>query len=331
MFETTKEIKKFGNICMKTQKELKRYLYSVLSNAGYKPICQDGFLYAKGELPYLVTAHMDTVHKVQCNRYSVHRFKGMHRIQSKDGIGGDDRCGIYMILQMISDGYKPSILFCEDEEIGCIGSGKFCKTEYINDLIEMKYLIELDRANDKDAVFYDCDNPEFTDFIIKTTGYKEALGSFTDIVELSEASGVASVNFSCGYYKAHTTQEYVVFEEMVNTIKIVEKLLRTECEQFEFIPCKYTYKSGQDWYSYYYDDWYGYSDYTPSISNKKKKDMCGMEILYNEYSANKKGEYYPQEMSEWVPGESEVECLGNFFMNHPYVCFNDILDWYPYY
>ena len=330
MFDTAKEIRKFGEICMKTQKELKRYLYSVLANSGYKPVCQDGFLYAKGELPYLVTAHMDTVHKVQCDRYSIHRFKGMHRIQSKDGIGGDDRCGIYMILRMVRDGYKPSILFCEDEEIGCIGSGKFCKTEYINDLLDMKYLIELDRANANDAVFYECDNPEFTKFITETTGYKEAMGSFTDIVELSEASGIASVNFSCGYYQAHTTSEYVVFEEMENTLKVVEKLLRTDCEQFEFIPCKYS--SGKGWFSSYYsryDDWYDYANYKPTISSKSKKDMYGMEILYNEY-VKENGEYVITEMQEWIEGKSEAECFGNFFMTHTDVCFGDILDWYPY-
>ena len=330
MFDMIKEIKKFGEICMKTQKELKRYLYSVLLSNGYKPICEDGFLYAEGELPYLVTAHMDTVHKVQCDRYSIHKFKGMHRVQSKDGIGGDDRCGVYMILRMVRDGYKPSILFCEDEEIGSVGAGKFCKTQYLNDLLNMKYLIELDRANENDAVFYDCDNPEFTKFITETTGYKEAMGSFSDIVELSEASGVASVNFSCGYYRAHTTQEYVMFEEMENTIKVVEKLLRTECEQFEFIPRKY---SGYSWYSNYYskdDDWYNYANYMPTISSKNKKNIYGMEVLYNEYRLLENGEYRSTEAQDWVEGESEMECLGSFFMTHPDICFGDVIDWYPY-
>jgi hypothetical protein len=251
----------------------------------------------------------------------------MHRIQSKNGIGGDDRCGVYMILKMIRDGYKPSILFCEDEEIGCIGAGKFCKTEYLNDLLDLRYLIELDRANENDAVFYDCDNPEFTKFITETTGYKEAFGSFTDIVDLSEASGVASVNFSCGYYKAHTTQEYVIFEEMVNTIKVVEKLLRTECEQFEFIPAKI---SGRSWYTSYYDDWYAYANYEPTIGSKSKKEMCGMEILYNSYAIDQNGEYQPEELQDWVAGESIAECFGNFFMMHSDVCYGDVIDYYPY-
>lgn len=317
-----KEIKRFGDICTKTQREVKRYLYSVLISNGYKPVCEEGFLYAKGELPYLVTAHMDTVHKKQCDRYSVHKYKGNHRIQSKDGIGGDDRCGIYMIVRMILDGYRPSILFCEDEEIGSIGAGKFCKTDYINNL-DVHYMIELDRANSRDAVFYDCDNKEFTDYILTNSGYEEAMGSWSDICELSEASGIASVNFSCGYYKAHTVQEYVIFEEMQNTLRMVEKLLRLECEDFEYIPAVHYatrfYKSDDEWYEEYFGCLYG----------NKKKEIVGMEIMYNNYKAVN-NTYYPEEDVECVEGTSERECFGEFFMRHPDTCFSDVLDWYTY-
>ena len=317
--EREKEMVRFGNICMKTQPELKRYLYSVLASSGYKPISMDGFLYAKGDLPYLVTAHMDTVHKVQCDRYSIHKYKGKHRIQSKDGIGGDDRCGVWMIVRMVLDGYRPSILFCEDEEIGSIGASKFCRTPYVNDLEDMRYLIELDRANENDAVFYDCDNPEFTEFIIKTTGYVENMGSFSDIVELSDNCGIASVNLSCGYYKAHTTSEYVIFEEMENTLKVVEKLLRTECKQFKFIRKEYS-----NWYD---DDWYGYN-YYGSLYGKNKKIENGMEILFNKYLRGGDGSYIAQEDSYWATGKSELECLGDFFVNNADVCFGDIIDYY---
>ena len=316
----TKEMRRFGDICCKTQAELKRYLYSILQSNGYKPICQDGFLYAKGEMPYLVTAHMDTVHTVQCKRYSIYKYKGKHRIQSKSGIGGDDRCGIWMIVRMILDGYRPSILFCEDEEVGGVGSDKFCKTDYLKDLMDMKYIIELDRANAKDAVFYNCDNKEFTKYIEDNTGYIEEWGSFSDISTLCPECGVAGVNLSCGYYKAHTTQEYVIFEEMENTLRVVEKLLRLECEQFDYIPAKHKTRGffTESWYTGYYDSLYGNKSFS--------REITGMEILYQEYQL--RGEtYYPQEDSEWVWGESEAECLGKFFKSHPDTCYNDILDY----
>lgn len=320
-----KEIKRFGNICTKTQPELKNYLYSVLKSNGYNPVSEDGFLYAKGELPYLVTAHMDTVHKVQVSRYSVHRFKGMHRIQSKVGIGGDDRCGVWMIVRMVLDGYRPSILFCEDEEIGSVGAGKFCKTKYLDDLCDMRYLIELDRAHEKDAVFYDCDNKDFTKFILETTEYHEEMGSFSDIVELSENSGIASVNLSCGYYNAHKTSEYVMFEEMQNTLKVVEKLLRTECQQFEYVPkARYGFFK-----NYYDDDWYLYYDSKMKPSTKKSAATYGgLEIVYNTYTKEKDGTYTPEDMCEYVNGDTLEECFEIFFITHPDICYGDVIDYY---
>ena len=320
----TKEIKRFGEICCKTQLEVKRYLYSVLVSNGYKPVSEDGFIYAKGELPFLVTAHMDTVHKNQCKRYSIHRFKGKHRIQSKDGIGGDDRCGIWMIVRMVLDGYRPSILFCEDEEIGSIGARKFCRTQYVYDLMDLNYLIELDRANENDAVFYECDNPEFTKYITEKTGYEEAIGSFSDIVELSETCRIASVNFSCGYYKPHTTQEYVIFEEMDNTLKVVESLLRDkECKQYEFIEKQYNYYKGM-----FDDGWYGYG-YGTSSYTSNNMSIEGLEIMYGNYIKDENGEIIYTEEYDFAFGETINECLGEFFIRHPQICYDDILDYTP--
>ena len=54
-----------------------------------------------------------------------------------------------------------------------------------------------------------------------------------------------------------------------------------------------------------------------------------MEIVYNEY-VKQNGEYVPTEMQDWVDGETQGECFGNFFMTHPDICFGDVLDWYPY-
>lgn len=55
----------FIDICRMTQDELKGFLLEALQLAKYKPLNGDGWVYAKGEIPILLTAHMDTVHKVQ--------------------------------------------------------------------------------------------------------------------------------------------------------------------------------------------------------------------------------------------------------------------------
>ena len=42
-----------------------------------------------------------------------------------DGIGGDDRCGVFNILDILSQGYLPHVIFSWNEEIGGVGATKF--------------------------------------------------------------------------------------------------------------------------------------------------------------------------------------------------------------
>lgn len=301
--------KKFISICKKSQSELKEYLFQFMKVNGYQPISGDGYLYAKGtNVPVLLTAHMDTVHDervqqvIQCNDI----------LSSPQGIGGDDRCGIFMIMRIIAKtDLRPSILFCEDEEIGGVGASKFTRETVSFGLSSLKFIIELDRANANDAVFYECDNPEFTDWICKNGGFKEAYGSFSDICVLSPASGVASVNLSCGYYKQHTKAEYVNVTEMYDVIHrvigLLEKAQLEETPQFEFIEADYGWDYGLFSMGYH----------------KAKSTFYGMEISYFEMETGK-------ELEEWVNGRNEMECFGTFFTMHPNICYNDILDYMLY-
>ena len=348
----------FINLCKTSQEDLKRILETALEALGYEDIYSgDGYLYAKGTIPVLLTAHMDTVHKDLVKDYYEYYDKenDQHIISSPQGIGGDDRCGIYMILEIIKT-HKCSVLFCEDEESGCIGSGKFCLTELIEDLKEMKYLIELDRKDSKDAVFYDCDNDDFTKFIEENTGYKKAWGSCSDISNLSPACKVASVNFSCGYYNAHTTSEYVIVEEMIDTINVVKKLLDVECEQFEYIEKKYNYGNYGYNYGYgYYDYGYGYEGYGKNKGSKNYDDYYDDYYdryydgygRYNERHHNKSNKnssrriqeedkslaiYIFDDMGERMVmyisnAKTEEEAFGRFFINNPEYCYGDVYDY----
>ena len=343
----------FVNLCRHTQDTLKMLLERKLLAAGYgEVISGDGYIYAKGNIPILLTAHMDTVHKIPV--IDVYEYydeeKKQHIISSPQGIGGDDRCGIYMILELIKT-HKCSVMFCEDEESGCIGSTKFATTKLIDELSDLKYLIELDRANSDDAVFYDCENDEFTDFILTNTGYKNAWGSCSDISVLSPACKIASVNFSCGYYNAHTTSEYVIVEEMLNTIDMVRELLDVECEQFEYIEKQYSFgKYGTYSWDDYYDGFYGrysggYSDgyYWRDKSNYTTKNKDNDKD--NEMSRAKKKEIaygYSEERSLYITVYNEEiedmliyisngitvdDAFGKFFRANPDLCFSDVFDY----
>ena len=269
-----------------------------------------------------------------------------HTISSPQGIGGDDRCGIYAVLKIIESGYIPYVLFCEDEEIGGVGSNKFCKTKYITELSNLKFLIELDRANANDLVFYSNANQDWIDWVEDETNWKKSWGTFSDISHLSPACEISSVNLSCGYYKAHTVYEYVIMEELLETIEMTKHLLEAseKVEAFVYEERKYSTRyygmyntfGGEDYdddyddldYYYYrkcngsnYGSSYDYSSYKDYYKSQEDEDTehC-LEIVFTNED--------DEEETAYTTGKNEAECWKNFFFTYFDICYERVLDYY---
>ncbi len=289
-----KENTYFESLCRLTQKEMKNYLSDLFPNS----IKGDGYLYVPGTFPVMLLAHMDTVHKEVPKEFI---YDG-NIISSPQGIGGDDRCGIYMILK-VREKYNCAILFTEDEEIGCKGAGKFCKSELAKELNgKFNYLIQLDRRGSDDAVFYECDNDEFTDFITEkdwTLNY----GSYTDICEVGPELNAAAVNFSCGYYHEHHLDESVNLDEMETNIqRVLNTLERTDLDvKYEYMEKKHSR----------YNDWYGYG-YNSS---------CDFGNTYY-ISYFEKGKLHTEDFE----ADSIEQAVGTFLMLHVDMKFSDIVE-----
>lgn len=232
-----------------TQYELKSFLYKVLTEYGYAPYWADGYLYAKGNIPIMLLAHMDTVHKEPVQEFYV---SNNGNITSPQGIGGDDRCGVYALYTAIAEssttGARPYILFTEDEEIGGIGASKFVNDLYAYNDIEVNFLVELDRKGSNDSVYYECDNADFEAFI-NAYGFKSDYGSFSDISAVAPALGAAAVNLSCGYYNAHTTKEIINLYDLNNSIAKLNRIIADTAsgntikyEYIEAVYCNYRAK-----------------------------------------------------------------------------------------
>ncbi len=215
------------SILKSTQEELKMKLSEELHELGYSPTIKDGFLYAKGNTPVLLVAHLDTVHR-EIPKIICYSNDGQY-VMSPQGIGGDDRSGIFMILQIIRQ-VNCHVLFCEDEETGGHGARKFTKSGID---VPVNYIIELDRRGDNDAVFYECDNPEFTKHICDF-GFDIQFGSFSDISILAPALGIAAVNISAGYYNAHRENEYIDFFAMKDNINRIIEMTSMESPKFNY-------------------------------------------------------------------------------------------------
>lgn len=218
----------FETILRSSQKRLKRLLHNELRYYGYNVDSRNGFLYASGSVPVMLVAHLDTVHRepVRTICYSSNKMT----IMSPEGIGGDDRAGVYMILQIIR-GLKCHVLFCEDEEIGGVGAEAFASSGIQPDV---NYIVEVDRRGSNDAVFYSCSNCDFTEFVCGF-GFEEALGSFSDISVIAPRLGIAAVNISSGYYNEHTLHEYIDLSAVQNNVNRLCSMIRTNTERFEYV------------------------------------------------------------------------------------------------
>ena len=293
----------FRAICKKSQDELKQYVITKLKKNYEKLWVHKYYVYAEGEIPICLVAHLDTVHKELPSVI----VEEADRISSPQGIGGDDRCGVYAILQIVKK-LNCSVLFCCDEEIGGIGALAFAQSSLASQA-DFKYMIELDRKGNDDAVFYDCDNPEFTKFITSFGPWTENFGSFSDISEVAPAVGCAAVNLSVGYYDQHTLKEYVVPSQVDACIDNVCRLIEAskDVEKFEYIEAQYYYKG-------YYGAKYG--------SDFKRYDDYNDETVYLIQYEDIDGTTHYNE----VEASGEYEAIGKFMVKHPNVTFNQVFD-----
>ena len=222
-----------------TQKQLFKRLAKKFK--GNTLISKGNFILVHGQAPVMLIAHLDTVHEKPVRDICLSADKNI--LMSPQGIGGDDRCGVFALVKIYRlSKIKPWLLFCCDEEIGGLGAKKFClahsQHQLPYDLDNLKFIIELDRKGKNDAVYYRCDNPDFAAYI-SGKGFKTAQGSFSDISVIAPELRVAAVNLSCGYHAAHTLHEYINRSHLDNTIQkvinIVSESSRDDLPKFDYI------------------------------------------------------------------------------------------------
>ena len=234
------KLEKLVNYCRPAQRGLKAILADeLLRQRGKERVLnRDGFLYSPGNHPVLLVAHLDTVHQQTPTVFYIDTTLSPEGdLWCKEGIGGDDRCGVFIIMELIKE-LDCHVLFTEDEETGGRGAVKFSESDIKP---EVQFIVEFDRQGESDAVFYDCDNPEFTTFV-ENYGFQREEGSFSDISYIAPALGIGAVNLSSGYYHAHSQQEIIRIADVESIIKRATRLLSN-------VDTKYEYKERE------YPDW----------------------------------------------------------------------------
>ena len=257
-----KDYKLFERLVSLTQEETRlvmgKYIRSIYGKE--KSIITKDYIVGIGDIPIALVAHMDTVFDKPVVNMYYDQKKGV--LWSPEGLGADDRAGIFSIIKILQSSYRPSIIFTTDEESGGVGAEKLGKKPC--PIPDLKYMIELDRRGVNDCVFYDCYSPDFVDYV-ETFGFTEQYGSFSDISFLMSDWQICGVNLSIGYEDEHTYCETLHISPMFNTIEKVKHMLDDAKNISKF-------KYDELDYSKYISTWY-----------KDKQQCAGCGKFFSEY------------------------------------------------
>lgn len=281
------DLKLFKNLLEASPEKLMRMLNRILCGR-YSNLTYTGdYLYAIGDIPIGLVAHVDTVFPEPPEDIYYDREKGV--MWSPQGLGADDRAGVFAILKIIQSGLRPTVIFTTNEEVGGLGAAQLVKDFPECPISNLKYLIQLDRRGTNDCVFYDCYNEDFITYV-ESFGFIEAFGTFSDIAELCPAWDVVGVNLSIGYENEHTRYETLHLKPWMATIEKVKRMLKEkDIPDFEYIEYSYSYNGTKWGYDEKYKDWY---DYTPHYRCKScGKSFCEYEVIPTR-NKNKKIVYY---------------------------------------
>lgn len=253
-------------ICKKSQDDLKSWLREEMLNyySRKRIKMRDDYLYVKGILPVCLVAHLDTVHKQEPVKFYYDPI--LKNLFSPTGIGGDDRCGVYIILELLKRGFRPSIIFCCDEEIGGVGAREF--TKIYEEIKNVNWFLEFDRKGSNDVVCYGDDNKELTQ-VFEQFGFKKAYGSFSDISILAPHYKKSAVNVSSGYYSPHTINEYISMDDLDWIVETASQILSSK-----YVNNTYEYKVRE------YKTYSGYGTTTLIQGSSKYHCSCCERFSY---------------------------------------------------
>lgn len=249
-----------------------------------------------GHTDYLpcVVAHMDTVHEIYEGFKVIQKADNLSAVQrygtnkvSLAGIGGDDKVGVYLALEMLRHFDNIKIAFFTNEEIGCVGSNAV-DLEWFKDT---SFVIQGDRRGNNEIIYSDMNGVVASDEFIEDTrpiatrhGYRFSdQGSYTDATTMSgNGLCVSAYNIACGYYNAHTVKEFVVISDVAKSMDLFIDLIQTlTCDSNKQYLHDNTSESDEYGYQYGYDDYYGHEDYysefsvnkniTPPLSNQERQ------------------------------------------------------------
>lgn len=265
-------------------------LYQLNIHQGNVYVTKSASLLPPDDLYYpCVVAHTDTVHSIY---YGFDVLRSGDRLIAYDqdlgeqvGIGGDDKVGIFVALEALRQFPNIKAAFFRDEEVGCVGSSLADQGFFEN----TGYAIQCDRQGYKDVVRGIYGGPLFDENfsgaiapLLEKYGREETFnGGITDVGEISETFyKMSCMNLSCGYYKPHTSKEYLRISEVLATLDFVFEVIDTLGENPWVNPDRelaYQYPKSSHYPGHLGWDYVGYEDDKLGEPSREKALWSGQE------------------------------------------------------
>jgi len=195
-----------------------------------------------------VVAHIDTVHDI--TTFSVvesdYKLSAIKPDGSPTGIGGDNKAGVFVCLELLDRFDTIKAAFFVSEEVGCLGS-------YLSDPIffeNVGYAIQFDAPYNNwvshysdgvklfsiESEFFEKINPILEESL---PNYKPSgLGNhpYTDVSALKSLYDFSCLNYSVGYYNMHSIHEYVSIFDVELCLNTAIKLISSLGEELYYLP-----------------------------------------------------------------------------------------------
>jgi len=268
-------------------------------------------------------AHMDTVHAIMGEPIVPveidGKVTGLHASNmSQTGIGGDDKCGIYAALQIMSKMPSCKAAFFVDEEVGCLGSSD-CDMTFFTDCA---FVLQADRRGSSDFVTSIGGRPLASDAwldaiapLVKAHGFSHCAGAMTDVQALRDGGvGICCANLSAGYYNPHTDGEYIDLHDLDNVTKLMLNICRQHgAQRWPYVPPAKVAPSPAAWWSQKTDrQWtrdtaggWTLEPTPPPQTNRRPRGMprsvwrdLREEAAYREERQRLLAEYWPYDLEE---------------------------------
>lgn len=189
-----------------------------------------------------LACHLDQVQTLHSEDFEVCQeddtlFGWSERNQRREGLGADDKNGIWISLRCLEECPRLKVFMAVGEEKGCIGSNRADMSFFADSL----YVLEPDCKGGKEIHTnlrgIPCASKDFEDALkAEANGYEITDGKTSDILALTLNNiGVSCANIPAGYYQPYKDDEYTIMSDLEHSLSYIKSIVTSQNRRFPHV------------------------------------------------------------------------------------------------